>query len=124
MQTITEHIRARLLRDLEPPTIIPYEVMRDTQWSTRFEQYMRNRMIMGGYRYGRIDDNTGPKFDSVGSAIERARLYLRDGNQEHLVDIANLALVEFIRGCCHPNPHWSPIDDGYHTEELRNERAT
>jgi hypothetical protein len=74
-------------------------------------------MIMGGYRYGSID-NPEPKFDNIKSLIRRAKAYVQDGNQEHLVDIANLAMVEFVRGCCHPSPHFTPIDDGEHTEEL------
>ncbi len=113
MKSVFEHIRDSILRE---PSIVSYEEMRESQWSDEFIRYMRNRMVMGGYRYGLLRDPKTPKFDNVGSLIRRAQLYLEDGNQEHLVDVANLALVEFVRECCHPAPHFSPVDDGYHTE--------
>jgi hypothetical protein len=119
-QTITAHIRDHLLRDLEPPRILPYPLVVASQWSNEFERYMRNRMAMGAYRYGLIRDDSAPKWDNVGSLIARALAYLDDGNQEHLVDAANLALIEFVRGNCHPGPHFSSIDDGYHTDELNS----
>jgi hypothetical protein len=42
------------------------------------------------------------------------RKYKADGNQEHLVDAANLCMVEFIQPACHPSPHFTPSDDGEH----------
>jgi len=117
MKTITQHIRDHLLAGVLQKEIL-YTEMRDSQWDTTFEKYMRNRMVCGGYRYGDIRDTCRPKYDNVGSLIHRAKLYLEDGNQEHLVDIANFALVEYVRGCCHPAPHWSPADGGHHAEKL------
>lgn len=115
MKTIRDYMRSRLLGER---TILDLETVVATQWSDRFISYMRNRMIMGAYRYGLINDPNAPSRDNIGSLIKRAQLYLEDGNQEHLVDVANLALVEFIRGCCHPAPFFKAIDDGYHTEEI------
>lgn len=119
MKTVTQHIRDRLLACLDKPEPIDYQTMLRTEWSDEFIRLMRNRMVMGGYRYGLLADNDRPKYDNVGSLTHRAKLYLETGNLEHLVDIANLALIEYVRECCHPNPHWAPIDDGYHTEELK-----
>jgi len=118
MKTVTEHIRARLLRGVDKAPLVDLPTMLRSQWSDRFVRYMRNRMAMGGYRYGIMRDPETPKYDNIGSLKARADLYLETGNQEHLVDIANLALVEFIQGCCHPNPYWSPRDDDLHTKEL------
>jgi len=143
----------------------------------KFFGYMRNRMIVGAYRYGLITDPALPQYDNIGSIIDRALRYLRDGNLEHMVDIANLAMVENVRECClpvrvrsepwmthpillvdpgeevrdlmylaavyigtghkphlvdiaalawiefaegrgHQDPHFSPVDDGYHTQKL------
>ena len=47
--------------------------------------------------------------------IQKAKLYQETGNDEILVDIANLAMVEFIEGN-HPNKHYKAVDDGIHTE--------
>lgn len=110
MKTLFEHIRERLLA---PQNI--YKELCVTEWDSRFEQLMRNRLIVGAFRYGRLRD-VSKKFDTITSIIRRAELYRKDGNQEHLVDIANLALVEFVRPSCHINPVWRPVDDGDHAD--------
>ena len=146
----------------------------------KFFDFMYNRMLMGAYRYGLITDPDQPQFDNVGSIIERVQRYQKGGNLEHMVDVSNLAMVEYVRGCClpdkiyshswmsptllditpaadllnttsliitagayistghkphlvdiavrawaefsepccHPTPHFSPVDDGYHTQKL------
>jgi hypothetical protein len=166
-RTITERMRARLLRVLG--------MLRGTDgsWSWRFFELMMNRLEMGRYRYGPLDEG---RFDSVTSAIKRLQKYLpspwarvgtwrppvgdyvlvmsRDarvsarfissyegfddddmwtpivippqhqesGNLEHLVDAANLCLVEWIKAHIglsqHPSPHWAPSDDGEHSKAL------
>lgn len=119
-KTVTEHLRAHLLRELsrEAPPPVSLDEMQETEWSPDFEGKMRRRLIVGGYRYGRLGDLDRPAYDTIGSIKKRADRYLTDGNQEHLVDIANLALVEFVRGCCHPHPTFAPVDDGEHAERL------
>ena len=49
------------------------------------------------------------------SAERRMKLYEETGNDELLVDIANLCLLEFMIGK-HPNKHFNSIDDGEHAE--------
>jgi len=114
--TVTEHIRAHILAGCMPTPPRSLAELRVSQWSPAFERYMRNRLIVGCFRYGGLDDPTIPKFDHITSAIQRLEKYRADGNQEHLVDAANLALVEFVRPACHHAPHWSPTDDGEHTK--------
>lgn len=80
------------------------------QWSDRFEYYMRNRLLMGGLRYGLFGDPKKPKYNSVDSIKKRIALYEETGNTEYLVDVANLCMVEFIEGN-HPNKHFSATDD-------------
>lgn len=114
--TITHWLRSRLLEraglaTADMPRIDPDDARR-SQWSPRFERLMRNRLVFGAYRYGLRDFAAGEPsgHDAVGSAIARLRAYQRDGNQEHLVDAANLCLVEF--GCpMHPSPRWAPAGE-------------
>jgi hypothetical protein len=87
-----------------------------SEWCTEFEQYMRNRLVMGALRYGLL--RSGRDYDNVRSAIEHLKDYARTGNQEHLVDAANLCLVEFVRESCHPQPFFRSIDDGRHTRRI------
>jgi len=88
--------------------------LRRTEWSPRFESLMRNRLLMGSFRYGRMKDpaKTG-RFDNIKDAIRRLQEYQETGNDELLVDAANLCLIEFQAGA-HPRKHFMAADDGQH----------
>lgn len=86
-----------------------------TQWSKEFEILMRNRLAMGYFRYGPLNKQPKGKYDNVGSMIKRLNKYSETGNLEHLVDVANICLVEFLNGD-HPSKHFSAQDDGEHTQ--------
>lgn len=45
-----------------------------------------------------------------------APLYIKSRNREFLVDIANLALVEFV---VHPKDPFKAVYDGVHAERLK-----
>jgi len=104
---VSEHIRAHLFRAVR---VLPPD--KEGYWCPRFLTLMANRLEMGRLRYGPISVG---KFDSVSFAIRRLRLYLEDGNLEHLVDAANLCLVEWMKARIglseHPRPRWAPADD-------------
>jgi len=99
--------RAELSR---PPSL---EELRRTQWNAQFERLMRNRLVMGAFRYGTLDEQTNRRHDNAGSIRRHLEAYEETGNQEHLVDVANLALVEFTRPA-NLKAHWASIDDGDH----------
>lgn len=91
--------------------------LKETQWNNTFETLMKNRMVLGTYRYGDFRDSNQLKRDRIKSAIKRLHKYIETGNGEFLVDTANLCLIEFTK----PNNkkfHFSPIDDGEHAEEI------
>lgn len=114
MTHLHDLLRKRLLADIitEPPRKLR------TQWSPEFERAMRARLLVGAFRYGDIHNPFKPRFDNIQSALDRLRLYKLDGNQEHLVDAANLCLIEFVHPN-HPSPHFSPSDDSTHAKELK-----
>ena len=85
-----------------------------SNWSDTFIILMKNRRIMGAYRYG-LHTVIKKQYDCIGSAIKRLQKYQITGNTEYLVDAANLCSVEFEEGQ-HPNKHFSSIDDGEHTQ--------
>lgn len=119
--TITEWLRQRCLAHVCTDPIGQAKEEHDelvaTEWSPKFEQLMRNRLLIGRFRYGKMSDPNKGKFDMVGSMIYRLRLYQSTGNLEHLVDVANLALVEFVHPQ-HPNAHFDAEDDGHHCSRL------
>ena len=91
------------------------EELVDTEWSKEFEQLMRNRLIMGSFRYGRLGDKNKPNYDRVFSILNRLIAYYYHSNKEHLVDIANLCMCEFVEGY----GHFESIDDGEHVKIIK-----
>lgn len=116
MKTIHQILRDRLKVPIkDEPRLTPDDLA--VQWDSNFERLMRNRLMMGGLRYGLLSSQRGSNYDSTGSAISRIKLYQKTGNTEHLVDVANLMLVEFKIGK-HPKKHFKAQDDGVHTKEI------
>ena len=81
-----------------------------------FKELMKNRLIMGALRYGPLLAPGKKDWDRCESIRQRLVTYEADGNLEHLVDISNLALIEFVEGD-HPKRHFSAADGGIHTQE-------
>ena len=88
-----------------------FDELKETEWNADFEQYMRNRLIFGAMRYGRLGAKNKPKYDRVKDMIRRLKEYEVDRNSEHLVDVANICMCEFVEG----DNTFKPIDDGRHT---------
>lgn len=105
------HAQAGILPPMK--TLPAISTLQVTQWSPQFEQLMRNRLVMGGLRYGILGSPRKPTYNSIASIKQRLALYEKTGNTEHLVDVANLCLVEFVEGK-HPNKHFAASDDGPH----------
>lgn len=103
------------LPDLTPAPPVTPDELRASEWSPEFERLMRNRLMMGALRYGRLGAEGKPQYDRIASAVKRLQQYDRTGNQELLVDAANLCLVEFVEGR-HPTRHFHAVDDGEHVE--------
>ena len=101
-----------------PPQPLPGYTIEDlyrTQWSSEFERYMRNRLVIGALRYGGLGLGNKRQFDRIGSIRRRLDAYEKTGNLEMLVDSANLALVEYVEGD-HPLRHWNTDDTGEHVQ--------
>lgn len=123
MKTVTQLLREHLLSEvfLDPlptPVTIGY-IQRCQVTVERFEMLRRNRMVFGWYRHRHnlLDPGRGG-FKAVESAIYRLQDYLETGNQENLVDAANLCAIEFVLPGSHPAPHFTHVDDGHHAERI------
>lgn len=123
---VHDQLRDRLLARAGCPNLPPakplpnLDELRRTQWSDEFERLwrerwgapldgqfldlMHNRLVMGALRYGLLGRPGKPAYDNVGSIRRRLAKYHEDGNLEHMVDTANIALVEYVEGK-HPNRH-------------------
>lgn len=93
--------------------------LKQTEKSERFESLCHNRLVMGAFRYGQFNKSGKVKYNRIDSIQQRLDLYMTTGNQEHLVDIANLCMLEFEEPN-QSNAHWDPIDDGVHTQVVKD----
>jgi len=87
------------------------------QVSDEFLQLMINRSIMAYFRYGGQSKTNGLLYDTVEECHKRLTRYMRTGNTEHLVDVANFCMVAFMSDF-HPDHHFKSIDDGKHIEKM------
>lgn len=137
--SVTDHIRMSLIQkagmthlypDLFPSylktsekLVTPGEVEKlyQSEWSTQFEELQRNRLVMGAFRHGTVADNIrlNRQYDRVGSIQHRLKEYIRDGCLEHLVDIANLAQLEFVHKRARGVPFTLVLNGTHHAEELK-----
>lgn len=95
--------------------------VRRINWSSEFETYMRNRLAFGYFRYGPLTSQKKGEYNNIASMIKRLGLYMETGNDEILVDVANIAMVEYMRGD-HPLKHFKSVDDGIHTQKRKKEK--
>lgn len=102
------------LPEEEPRQLRPaLKVLQASQWNALFESLMRNRLVMGAFRYGMFSEQGKVRHDNTKSIQSHLDAYRATGNGEHLVDIANLSLVEYTLPS-HPAFHFEAIDDGEH----------
>lgn len=78
-------------------------------FSEDFVQKMKNRIIVSHHKYGWVKDTYPELADAIAYLEERLALFKRTGNTEHLVDVANFAMIEFMYPR-HPNAHFKGTD--------------
>ena len=123
-QRINDHIRDHLLVALGAGQLVATKrlpdlpSLRQSEWSPRFERLMRNRLIMGAFRYGTFNEKkcSPARYQYAKDAARRLEAYRDTGNTEILVDVANMCLLEFEFGQ-HPMRHFRAVDDGEHTPD-------
>jgi hypothetical protein len=74
----------------------------------RFVEGMVNRLVMGALRYGR-ERNTMAAYDYLGRLAGEIDKYKATGNTEHLLDAANMLLLESEFGQ-HPRKHFKALE--------------
>lgn len=84
-----------------------------TEYSEKFDELRKNRMVVSHYKYGGIKENYDKKngmFVDMHKTIElRWKKYLETGNTEYLADLANFCMIEFMYPQ-HSNAHFEATD--------------
>lgn len=119
---VHDFLRKHLLEQLgyfdpEETRIADLDELKKSEWSKQFERLMRNRLIMGAIRYGRLNAPGKARYDRITSIEQRLSLYRETKNAEHLVDCANLCMLEFEEPSLN-NVHFNATDDAIHTKKL------
>jgi hypothetical protein len=115
---IFDHIRKRLedQKGLGEPIKPRFTLAQlEQEWSPEFERLQRNRLMMGCLRYGQIGAPGKKEWDRRKGIKKRLEQYEQTGNTECLVDIANLAMLEFVEGQ-HPLKHFGALDGDHSCE--------
>lgn len=101
----------------KPKKLPPIEELRKSEWCAEYEQYCRNRLVMGAFRYGLIAKQDFSKYDLLQEVKRRIDRFKSSGNLEDLVDAGNmcqLAYIHFKR----QGYKFHAKDDGEHTKEV------
>lgn len=117
MKRVLDWLRDSVERRAFPTPLPPLSELKKTEWSDEFEQLMRNRLLMGAFRYGLMERKSEQhgQWKMIDSIRKRVDLYEQTGNLEPLVDLANLCLVEYVMAR-HAGGQLEAVDDGEHVE--------
>ena len=108
------HIHDAIRRHLEAGRFTDKYVPRSPQEKELLDKVREladNRMEMGCFRYGRLDEKVLRGY--VSAIYARLDEYLRTHNTELLLDVMNLARIEFMYPTFN-DAVFEPIDDGIH----------
>ena len=99
-------IRHKKPKPLQPIPPLPELIEHNREMGEEFRTLCENRLLFGAYRYGLTGDPNKLKYDRVEYIGRILKNYEETGNLECLVDIANLAELEYIEGD-HPCEHFT-----------------
>lgn len=104
MNKKTETYRTIIVR---MPTAVPA-----SEFCLPFVQGMCDRMGVSYFKYDLVAKGYPDKVDAIASLKLRLDRYAETGNTEWLMDVANFAMIEFMRPR-HPQAHFRGTDDDH-----------
>lgn len=81
----------------------------ESEFSPQFVQGMYDRMAVSFCKYGLMADVYPSRVDAIASLQKRLERYAETGNTEWLMDVANFAMIEYMRPR-HPDAHFRGTD--------------
>jgi len=80
-----------------------------SEYDRSFLKGMIGRMAVSFAKYGAVGDAYPHKVNAIKSLRQRLERYEETGNAEWLIDVANFAMIEFMRPS-HESAHFRPTD--------------
>lgn len=80
-----------------------------TEYNLFFMQGMVDRMGVSYRKYGAVSIGFPDQYDAISSLRDRLKKYAETGNLEWLMDVANFAMIEFMRPR-HEKAHFQSTD--------------
>lgn len=80
-----------------------------SEFNEGFVEGMRKRMAVSFHKYGLMEDAAAARVDQVASLKVRLARYEETGNTEWLMDVANMAMIEFTHPL-HADAHYRATD--------------
>lgn len=116
--TNTQYLKKHLLSIATQLDTDSYTYMKLHERNWKFRKLKNNRLILGALRYGKLNAKDKPKYDRIKGIQYHLNMYKLTGNLEHLVDISNIAEVEFTEST-HIKKHFKAHDDSNHVKEVK-----
>ena len=82
-----------------------------SEYEPRFWQRMLRSMAMSFHKYGKLKDAYPHRYNAIATLKDRLKRYEETGNADYLIDVANFAMIEFMRPA-HKTFNDSPTDGG------------
>jgi len=117
MHTVTEHIRARLLRKAGVPDEVVEGYPFTAKWWGEFLCRQAARFLVGIYRYSEPGGPGRPAYDYTTRMRIELERYATTGHPEALVELANYAVMAYAAGGWHER-EWKGTEGGPHTDTL------
>lgn len=80
-----------------------------SEYSLKFLQGMVDRMGVSFHKYGYVKDAYPHKVNAIETMYLQLKMYMENGNQEHLVEAANYLMIEFMHPA-HPEAFFKGTD--------------
>jgi hypothetical protein len=82
----------------------------NTEYNSDFDEKRKSAMILSFHKYGAVKANyaTG-NVNAIDTLKKRLQLYEETGNIEWLIDVGNMAMIEFTHPQ-HPNAHYKKTE--------------
>lgn len=101
LQEPTSTLDEILSKDVSEEFLCLLQIEAGDDFKPKFVEHMVNAMLMSHFKYGWVKDKPSSHYKMLSGFEEKA--YHKDGNDEHLVNIANYAMMQYMTDDTRPD---------------------